>query len=274
MAEGSGQAPVMTIHSNAKHLARQTGSETEESMDAEIHQTMPEKRLSKRVLCFLVLILAAWFSAAYFLIPFLWRVYARWHPALANAPHVTHTASAVPGDPLNVALVGSKEELVKAMLAAKWYPADSLTLESCLRIAADTEFHQSHEDAPFSNLYLWGRNEDLAFEQPLGNDPKQCHHVRFWLAEKVDEDNRPLWIGAATFRNSAGPDPIGQITTHIDANIDAERDMLIDHLSKAGMLTTVYWADAFQEKLKWRNADDDPYSTDGRLAVGILRPSN
>ncbi|MGA2063259.1 MAG: LssY C-terminal domain-containing protein [Thermoguttaceae bacterium] len=244
-------------------------------MDSDTRSFPAKKRLSKRVLYFFVLILAIWFLAAYFLIPTIWRGLVRRHPALEDAPRVTHTASGISGDPLNIALVGSKEDLVAAMLAAKWYPADALTLKNCLRIAADTVFRRSYEDAPVSNLFLWGHKEDLAFEQPVGGNPKQRHHVRFWRAEKVDEDNRPLWMGAVTFDKSVGfSHTTGQITHHIDANIDAERDRLIDDLGKAGLLTTVYGVDDFQEKLKGHNGGGDPYYTDGRLAVGVLRPSN
>ena len=65
------------------------------------------------------------------------------------------------------------------MLAAKWYPADRLTWRSCLRIADASVLRRAYADAPVSNLYLFGE-EDLAFEQPVGRDPRQRHHVRFW----------------------------------------------------------------------------------------------
>ena len=50
-------------------------------------------------------------------------------------PDITHTASGIPGDPLNVALIGSKDQLMGIMLAAKWYLADPLSLRSSLEIA-------------------------------------------------------------------------------------------------------------------------------------------
>ena len=133
---------------------------------------------------------------------------------MEDAPRITHTANGIAGDPLNVGLVGTEEELQVAMLAAKWFPADPITLRSSLRIAAGTVLRRSDDEAPVSNLFLFGRKQDLAFEQPVGDDPRRRHHVRFWRAEKVDEQGRPLWIGAATFDTRVGLSrTTGQITS-------------------------------------------------------------
>jgi hypothetical protein len=244
----------------------------ESLVDAEMSQSQAKKRPSRRLLRFLVFSLVIWLVAAYFLIPIVWRRHYHRHPALDDTPHVTHTANGIAGDPLNVGLVGSKEELVTAMLGSKWYPADPLTLKSCVRIAADTVLRRSYDDAPVSNLFLWGRKEDLAFEQPVGDSPKQRHHVRFWRSEKTDENGSPLWIGAATYDETVGlSHTTAQITHHIAPNIDAERDRLIEDLNKFGFLTGFYWVDGFHDKLEGRNGGGDPYFTDGRLEVGVLR---
>src|SRR5688572_5787534 len=93
-------------------------------------------------------LLAAYFLVAYVIMPMVWRRYAQRHPALEDIPGITHTGSGIPGDPLNVALIGSKNEVVKIMLAAKWFPADSLTLRSCLEIAEASVFKREYDDAP------------------------------------------------------------------------------------------------------------------------------
>jgi LssY C-terminus len=215
--------------------------------------------------------------SAYLVIPTLWRVEIVRHPALQGAPRITHTAAGIHGDPLNIALVATEEELVKAMLAAGWHPADPITLESSLRIASSTVFHRPYVDAPVSNLYLWGRKEDLAFEQPAGDDPARRHHVRFWRSAAVDETGRPLWIGAATYDARVGfSHTTGQITHHIAPDVDAERDKLINDLRHAGQLSQVSWIEHFHQVLQGYNGGGDPYHTDGRLAVGVIalpRPS-
>lgn len=104
---------------------------------------------------------------AYLVMPWDWRRYVRRHPSLEDIPGITHTKVGIPGDPLNVALIGTETDVKKIMLAARWYPADPLTLRSCLEIADASVLKRSYDDAPVSNLYLFGRKEDLAFEQPF-----------------------------------------------------------------------------------------------------------
>ncbi|MGA2068991.1 MAG: LssY C-terminal domain-containing protein [Thermoguttaceae bacterium] len=229
----------------------------------------PRKRL--RLFRLGILLVLVWFAAAYFLLPIAWRLATRRHPALEGLPRITVTANGIHGDPLNIALVGNEEEIVTAMLAAKWFPADAITLRSSLRIAAGTLLRRSYRTAPVSNLFVWSRKQDLAFEQPAGKDPRRRHHVRFWRAEEVDEDGRELWVGAATFDTSAGlSHTTGQITHHIDADVDAERDKLLADLDESGAVAQVYWIEGFHERLRGRNGGGDPYYTDGRLPVAVL----
>ncbi|MCY2991755.1 MAG: LssY C-terminal domain-containing protein [Planctomycetota bacterium] len=216
-------------------------------------------------------LLFVWAVCAYVMLPAAWRSFDRRHPALTAVPRVTRTANGIPGDPLNVALVGTEEEIQQIMLVAKWFPADPITLRSSLRIAAGTVFRRSYDTAPVSDLYLWNRKQDLAFQQPVGGDPRRRHHVRFWKSEEVDEDGRPLWIGAATFDSAAGLSlTTGQITHHIEADIDAERNKLTDDLNQTGLLSGMYWQDDFHERREGHNGGGDPYYTDGRLAVGVV----
>lgn len=197
------------------------------------------------------------------------------HPGLEGVPRLTLTKRGVPGDPLNVAFVGSLEDLHLAMLEAGWFPADPITLKSSLRIVAGTVFRRSYVDAPVSSLMVWGRRQDLAFEQPVGKDPRRRHHVRFWWSDKLDNQNRPLWIGAATYDTKVGlAKTTHQITHHIDPEVDKERDKLLTDVKRTGNLSVIDWVDGFQEKLKGKNGGGDPYFTDGRLAVGVLISRN
>jgi hypothetical protein len=197
------------------------------------------------------------------------------HPGLEGVPRVTLTKRGIPGDPLNVAFVGSLEDLHLALLEAGWFPADPITLKSSLKIVAGTVFHRSYVDAPVSNLMVWGRRQDLAFEQPVGKDPRRRHHVRFWRSDKLDQRGRPLWIGAATYDTKVGlAHTTHQITHHIDPDVDKERDKLLADVKRTSALSVVDWVDGFQAKLTGKNGGGDPYRTDGRLAVGVLIARN
>ena len=172
---------------------------------------------------------------------------------------------------MNVAFVGSEEELHRAMLAAKWYPADPITLKTTMRLVADTVEHRPYDDAPVSHLYLWGRKQDVAFEQPVGNSPKQRHHVRFWRSAELDENGEPLWLGAATFDTRIGISrTTGGVTHHISPEVDLERDKLVKDANDAGDLRALYWIDRFHQEVEGKNGGGDPYHTDGRLAIGVI----
>ena len=193
------------------------------------------------------------------------------HPGGATAAGYQQRAWA-PGDAVNIAFVGSEEELHRAMAIAHWYPADPITLKTSLRIAADVLERKPYPDAPVSNLYLWGRKQDLAFEQPVGNSPKQRHHVRFWRSAVVDEKGEPLWLGSATYdtRVEISRTTLG-ITHRISPDIDSERNKLVTDTEQAGDLGGYYWIEGFHEAHQGRNGGGDPYYTDGRLAVGVIQ---
>ena len=141
-------------------------------------------------------IILVWLVASYLLIPWAWEYYADRHPLFDYNPRVTQTGDKHPGDPLNVALIGTEEEVKEIMKAAKWYPAAALGLESDIRIGVDAVLSRPDKEAPVSSLYLFGRKEDLAFEQPVGDNPRHRHHVRLWKTRHNGRRKRHKWIGA------------------------------------------------------------------------------
>jgi hypothetical protein len=226
-----------------------------------------------RGLRYLVVFLLVYLAVAYLLLPFLWKQYGRRHPTLEDIPRIVYTGSGIPGDPLNVALVGTEEELLKVMLAANWHPADALTFRSSLKIAAASVLKRPYEDAPVSNLYYEGRREDLAFEQAVGDSPRHRHHVRFWKSDKFDWDGRPVWVGSAVYDERVGLSRrTGQVTHVTAANVDAERDYLFHDLEQTGELTETYVIEGFHAQREGHNGGGDPWRTDGNLYAGIINP--
>jgi LssY C-terminus len=214
----------------------------------------------------------AYLVVAYLILPRLWKHHETRHAVFDDSPRVTHTGSDIPGDPLNIALVGTEEEVIRAMIAARWDPADALTFRSSVRIVVDTVLKKSDDQAPVSNLYLFGRKEDLAFEKPVGNSPKERHHVRFWKLARLYDD-RPAWIGSAAYDIGVELSrTTGQVTHHISPDIDAERDLLVADLKNA-IHSEIDWLDGFHSQLQGRNGGGDPWRTDGRLAI-VIPPLN
>ena len=219
-------------------------------------------------------VLVAWLVMAYLVMPFVWEKYAKHHPSFDASPRITETGDHHPGDPLNVALVGTESQLETVMKAAEWYPAAALGLKSDLKIAADAVLSRPDDEAPVSSLFLFGRKEDLAFEQPVGDNPRHRHHVRFWKTDTVGDDGRPEWIGSAVYDQRVGLSrTTGQITHVTAPDVDTERDYLFECLEKTGDLAEHYVEAGFHKHLEGRNGGGDPWRTDGSLYVGIIAES-
>ncbi len=150
----------------------------------------------------------AYFATAYLVIPLGWKRYASRHPELEDVPRVALTAAGIPADPLNVELIGPEKGLKRIMVNAHWYPADALTLRSCLEIAEASVLKRPYDDAPVSSEFLFGRKEDLSFEKPVGNNPRERHHVRFWRAPTADSQGaRSGWAPPSSTKGSALAEP-------------------------------------------------------------------
>jgi hypothetical protein len=215
-------------------------------------------------------LVVAWLLFAYLILPAVWRHYEH-HPALENAPKTTLTAQGIPGDPLNVGLIGTEKELIGALLGSGWESADPVTLKSSIRIAGSVLRNRPYLDAPVSSLFVFGRKQDLAFEKPVGKSAAHRHHVRFWKSTEYGRGDLPLWIGAVTYDRSVGlSHRTGQITHHIGADVDAERNGLFAELAKNGWLREEFQVTGVGPTLLGRNGGGDRYYTDGELTIGVL----
>jgi hypothetical protein len=229
-------------------------------------------RAARPLFVALAALLALYLGLAYALAPALWRHYER-QPALAEKTMMTTTALGLAGDALNVGLEGGQDEILCAMRAAGWRPADPITLSSSVKIAGSVLLRRAYPTAPVSDLFYDGRRQDLAFEKAAGISPKERHHVRFWLALAKGDSGQPLWLGSATFDHSVGVSHYtGQVTHHIAPDIDAERDLLAHDLAAAGVVEESYWVTGVGPTVFARNGGGDPYFTDGEIAVSRLSP--
>lgn len=222
----------------------------------------------------LAIVLAAYLAVSYFLVPELWVFHDDRRKVPLN-PMVTSTEQGIPGDPINVGLVGSKEQIVRAFVAAGWDAADKITLKSSVDIGLSVVLDRPDLDAPVSPLYYDGRTQDLAFEKPVGRSADQRNHVRFWQTAPPAEGNGPLWLGSASFDRGVGfSHDTGQITHHIGPDLDAERDLVIGDLDKAGQVSQTYEIPGIGATKTGRNGGGDPYFTDGKALVGVLKPAS
>jgi hypothetical protein len=132
-------------------------------------------------------------------------------------PFRTVTWSGVPGDPINLALEGTRDEVLAAFARIGTVPADPLSLRDDLRLAEDAVRHGQYPAAPVSRLFLFDRVEDFAVETEPGSVASRLH-ARFWTSGWRDAaTGRALWLGAVSLDTGIGllrRDHIPVGTTH------------------------------------------------------------
>jgi hypothetical protein len=224
----------------------------------------------RRAALLLVVAVLLYGIIAYVALPSAWTHYEH-QKRLEGLPMITRTVQGMAGDPLNVGLVGTEEDVLCALHAAGWYPADPITWRSSLRIIGSVLLHRPYPSAPVSNLTYEGRREDLAFERPFGKSASRRHHVRFWQVLASGQEARPVWLGAATFDRGVGLSLYtGQVTHRIAPDVDAERDVLTADLVNAHVVKAIYQVSGIGPTLRGRNGEGNKFYTDGEIKISRL----
>jgi hypothetical protein len=165
-------------------------------------------------------------------------------------------------DLINVALIGSREQLVRAFHAAGWSEAERFTTHSFSRAYRAYTRQTGYATAPASKLLYEGTAPTFVFEKSLNTIAKR-HHVRVWRAEN---NGAEIWLGAATHDIGIGFTSSMSFTHKIQGNIDLERSKVVNDLAFAGCGDSGAY-------VKRPNAvrKSAGVSSDGRLAVIHLR---
>ncbi|HUC48599.1 MAG TPA: LssY C-terminal domain-containing protein [Xanthobacteraceae bacterium] len=206
-----------------------------------------------------------------------------------RVPSYTTTGDGFPGDPVNLALIGTLAQLHAAFGNCRWTVADKLSLASCVRMARTFVLNSPYPAAPFSTLYLFGRGQDVGFQKPIGDSPRRRHHVRFWALslERAEEtlgkpefwfntdcpslETPVLWVGAATKDTGFSLTKLTfQITHATDSDTNIERDYIVDELRKNGAVVDV---NLYQARQPLPVTRVNRYITDGEILVASLAAS-
>ncbi len=203
-----------------------------------------------------------------------------------RVPSFTITGDGLPGDPVNVVLIGTLPQLRDAFAAAGWTVADRLGLASSWRMVRAFVCNTPYPTAPFSTLYLFGRGQDIGFQKCVDNSPRKRHHIRFWAlslesAETVlgtpdfwlnndrpPDDAHVFWVGAGTRDTGLSLTRLSfQITHATDSDTNAERDYIIGELEKS---RTVEDVRSYQAGQTLPTKRVNHYITDGEVTVAKL----
>jgi LssY C-terminus len=238
-------------------------------------------RLDQRVPFFIALMIT-YFVSAYIILP---RVISITLLVLRKGriPRFTRASDGLTIDPVNIILLGNKNELESVFKKMGWHGADQLTIKSSLKMIGAYILKKPYNRAPFSSLFLFGRKQDIEFQKAIENNPRKRHHVRFWATntnkivdpldinywtkkQKNDHNKAFTWIGAGSKDIGLGFTKLSYRISHkVDtSNVDEERKYILNSLKKSHCIGKIsyYKPGAFKV---------GKYTSDGRIAVAKLR---
>ena len=203
-----------------------------------------------------------------------------------HVPQYTLTGDGLPGDPVNLVLIGDLRQLRAAFAMAGWTEADFLGLKSSWRMVRAFVFNSPYPAAPFSTLFLFGRGQDIGFQKPIGDSPRKRHHIRFWAlalehgeetlgtadfwlnTDRPPDEDRVLWVGAGTRDTGFSLTERTFLITHAtDSDTNAERDFIVAELMQNRVIGAVTNHEAGEHVPTERV---NHYVADGALSVASL----
>ena len=203
-----------------------------------------------------------------------------------RVPRYTLTGDGLPGDPVNVVLIGTRHQLEAAFAAAGWSGTDRLNLRSSWRMARAFLLNRPYPTAPFSTLYLFGRGQDVGFQKCIDDSPRRRHHIRFWglslhhaeatigtpsfwrASRCPPDDARAAWVGAGTKDTGFSLTKLTfQITHATDDDTNAEREFIVAELANTNVIGEIT---SYRARQQFKAEHVNHYVTDGEVASATL----
>lgn len=174
------------------------------------------------------------------------------------------------GDPLNLVIIGGIEDAFPSLVRRGWSPTEVTWKGSVMRMMSSAMSRERYPYAPISNLYLFGRPQDIALQKARDNI-HQRNHLRLWRSVMLYH-GKPVWVGQIS-RDIGSRLTIhsSTFTTHkIDPDVDeAARALLEDLVYSQGLraIGLVKGVGAAPKSAPRENLTTDPYYTAGMRSV-------
>lgn len=211
-----------------------------------------------------------WAYAAYFFLPKIHRFLSKIYLPDYFIGRV-RTGDGLLGDPVNLAINGTKKQLIVIMQQAGWHIAEDLSVHSTLKMIKSSILKQSYPTAPVSSLFLFQKKQDIAFQIEVAGNPHARHHVRFWKTPRqwwLPGGLKADWLGAATYDKRVGFSLFtGQFTHKIEERVDIERDFTVSSMTNANRSVKAERIEHFMTAFRSRNGGGDRIQTDGALQI-------
>lgn len=238
-------------------------------------------------------VLVTYGLAAYIFIPAAIRLWRIVRPP-THLPVYCVTPDGFASDPLNIGIIATRLELIQVMEKAGWQMADRHSFKNVIKVIICTIINQPYATAPVSSMYLFGRKQDLAFEQSVDGSPASRHHIRFWATTykgktplsaraihwqhrqaHIQGDDDLLWVGAASLdRGISLVRHNLQFTHMIDPDTNRERELLVEQLRVAGVVRKVNSVRLGKAYRLINRVWNGTLHSDGQMAIVHLRPKS
>jgi len=225
-------------------------------------------------LLLLAILLALWLFTAYSVIPRIHRLLVKLYLPdyfIGRA----RTSDGLLAEPVNLAVLGTREELIEAMESRGWKQADHLKFTSVLRMGWRSITNKSYPNAPVNSLFLFNKKQDLAFEQEVERSPHKRHHSRFWKTHQqwwLPGGFHADWVGAASYDRSLGFSGFNlQFIHRMESDLDIERDYVVQSLRSTSHVHKIYRVERYASGFRGRSGGGDFIQTDGNLPFIVLK---
>ena len=188
----------------------------------------------------------------------------------SDLPERTRTERGKAADIVNLALLGTREQMDAAFRAAGWRSSDPTTAKSVLHEFYAFLAFTNYPQAPVSKQLVDGAEPAAIWQKGLDSYQKR-EHLRLWARNDVIE-GQVVWLGAMTRETGAGISVRQhKFIHHIDKDLDGGREIVVRDLSLAGCVEAAYYVQRPDAEHLAMNATGDPMRTDGSLEVLQLK---
>jgi hypothetical protein len=188
---------------------------------------------------------------------------------------VTNADGSENGDPLNLVLVGNRNDIAAAFVRRHWQATEIIWSGSLWHTVRAFVEGSRYANSPMSALYLYGRPQDVAAQKARATINER-NHARFWLSP-IRFQGKEVYVGQIsrdigvklTLKSPS-------FTTHvIDPEVDESRRYLVEDLLYSQALHRIGFVKGVGVSSKDKprtNLGGDPYYTDGLRAVMFFEP--
>ncbi|HEY1731991.1 MAG TPA: LssY C-terminal domain-containing protein [Terriglobales bacterium] len=193
-----------------------------------------------------------------------------WQEFSHSIPTRSTTITMVPADLINLAFVGSREEVVAAFHAAGWVNSDTAGRHAFMHDFYAVLNNSGYPQMPMRPFLLNGEPSEINWQKSL-NSYARRDHLRMW--EWTDSaSSKTVWLSSSTHDTGAALSlRHHQFVHHISPDIDEERSKVVRDLTAAGCVQSVHLIQRPGVPTFTESYNGDPVKTDGALAVIELK---